>query len=564
MDTARDQAVGLPKRGLRPADLLIIILCLSSAAYSLYLFRQDLQAAVYAQNVEPLGSITIRQNIVQRRLADRLLWGRMAVHSPVYQGDLIRVAEASAATLHINENNIDLNENTLIRIYRESDDEGDIRIELSDGSLSMVTGEAGTQIILQMMDLEIEGGAGSVLELSAGSNGTVLSLSEGTMRIQASGQEQQRHITSPALIAVDGQGQEHSPPGAVMSQPRPNARFLHHPSQGSVFRVPFVWTRFNIDAALALRLEIAADRNFTRIIHTIDDVYTNAEAALGTGTWYWRLQGSGAILAQGQLSIVDGDPPSLLVPVQGSRYRYGRELPQLRFQWEEVPGASSYRFEASQVNDFSNPRYRSEGALPYVVQEALSDGPWYWRVMPVFPEVFIGRSFFSEPSLFYIEQGQEGELVIYLPDQEDDAGGPVVSIEEDPLLARPLLRFPAPRQTIGIEELRQQRSLTFSWQGVPGADAYLFRVLKEDFFHPLGFSTTSLVIEEPPLTGTSWTLEDIRTLGQGNFVWTLEAVNLDGEGEIIRRGHEGWVFFTIEIPRPGPVIPLEPGVLYGN
>jgi len=80
---------------LRLADIIIVILCLSITVCSVNLFRNDLYQTIRLQNVQPVGTITIKNNIVQRRIADRVLWDRLRVTSPVYLGDIIRVAELS-------------------------------------------------------------------------------------------------------------------------------------------------------------------------------------------------------------------------------------------------------------------------------------------------------------------------------------------------------------------------------------------------------------------------------------------------------------------------------------
>ena len=113
----------------RLRDLFVIILCLSTAVFGLYLFRLDLFQTISSRNIKPVGTITIKENIVQRRPMDRLLWDRVVVESPVYLGDLIRVAEISSATLNIDNNHLDLNDNTLIRIQRSKDGEGPVEIK---------------------------------------------------------------------------------------------------------------------------------------------------------------------------------------------------------------------------------------------------------------------------------------------------------------------------------------------------------------------------------------------------------------------------------------------------
>jgi len=124
------------KKHLRLADIIIVILCLSITVCSVNMFRNDLYQTIRLQNVQPVGTITIKNNIVQRRIADRVLWDRLRVTSPVYLGDIIRVAELSEATLNIEDQQLDIGENTLIRIQLSPDGSGALQIELTEGNLA--------------------------------------------------------------------------------------------------------------------------------------------------------------------------------------------------------------------------------------------------------------------------------------------------------------------------------------------------------------------------------------------------------------------------------------------
>ncbi len=81
----------------RLIDFLVIILCLSGAVYSVNLFWADLFQTLNGQNKTPIGSVSIKRNIVQRRMSDRVIWDRLIKESPVYSNDMIRVGDNSEA-----------------------------------------------------------------------------------------------------------------------------------------------------------------------------------------------------------------------------------------------------------------------------------------------------------------------------------------------------------------------------------------------------------------------------------------------------------------------------------
>jgi len=270
---------------LRFRDILVILICLSGAVYSLNLFRLDLFHTINSRNEAPIGTIIIKNNIVQRRIADRILWDRLVVTSPVYLGDLIHVADLSAAILNIDDNSVSLSENTLIRIQRARNTEGSYVIELNEGNLNLSAGGEGGNIKLNLNQLEIEARPGTVLNAATGQDGLVLAVSEGTVVFVREGQT--RELPSGTMITLDSGGMEQREPAAVVTQPNFNARYLK--SNPEPLPISFAWSRMNLDAADVLRLEIAPDRNFSRLFRVIENLNNQAEAALPEGHWYWRL-----------------------------------------------------------------------------------------------------------------------------------------------------------------------------------------------------------------------------------------------------------------------------------
>jgi hypothetical protein len=362
-------------------------------------------------------------------------------------------------------------------------------------------------------------------------------VSEGTATLIGDGQR--REISSGTMIALDSGGAERSVKAAVMQQPRPDARYLKEGPE-PLF-INFTWNRINLDPGEALCLELAEDRNFNRIIRVIENLDTFAGLALNDGQWYWRLSVmSGTILSTGRLTVADAGGPALLSPVTNSIIRYQNVLPQLRFQWSPIAEAVSYILEASETPNFITPRLRTQTASAFLIDSSLGPGTWYWRVMPVFPPVYQGKADFSTASFFRIAQGGPGDLAMVLP-------------EPAPLLPAPLNRLPAGGHRIGIEQLRESNSIVFTWSEVQGANAYIFTLYQVTEGNPNTSGSRRQIIRVPPGSRRSWTLENLATLGRGDFVWQVEAVNISSTGTIERRGRVGENSFIIDIPRPGPV-----------
>jgi len=190
-----------PGKRKRLADIFVVVFCVSGAAFSLNLFRLDLFQSIAAQNKKPMGTVTVKYNNVQRRFSDRVLWSRLTVKSPVYLGDLIRVAEYSSATLNINNGIIDINENSLIRIRASSDGEDRVVIDLNSGSLSITGSDtADSGLALNVMGRVIAPTAKATLSASAGESGIKLQVNEGSAIITEEGKQSRSMEAGEALF----------------------------------------------------------------------------------------------------------------------------------------------------------------------------------------------------------------------------------------------------------------------------------------------------------------------------------------------------------------------------
>ncbi|MCL2271009.1 MAG: hypothetical protein FWC24_06675, partial [Treponema sp.] len=126
-----------------------------------------------------------------------------------------------------------------------------------------------------------------------------------------------------------------------------------------------------------------------------------------------------------------------------------------------------------------------------------------------------------------------------------------------PLLPPPLNRMPVTGYRIGIEQIRNQRTVDFNWTAVQGANAYIF------ILYQLSENEKRQIIRTEPVNRTAYTLNNIAMLDSGIFYWQVEAVNVGRSGTIEQHGRPGESSFIVDIPVPGPVQMEQPGILYG-
>jgi hypothetical protein len=602
----------------RFADFFIVVFFLLLAAAGIALFRQDLLQTFNVQNKEPVGTVIVKENIVQRRLGDRVLWDRLSKESPVYLGDLIRVAEISSASLGIENSNIDLDENTLVRITRSPDGEG-FKIELSSGKIALSSGETGKSISLELNGRTIQTDPGTVLNAAAGDNGMSVQVSSGAVQISENGNS--RKISSGERIAMNSEGTELLEKAAVVTRPIPNARYLK--SAHEPVPVNFEWNRINFLPRETLRLEIAKDRSFNQIFRVINGLDRQARVSLETGLWHWRLSFENTVLSDGRITVADGAGLQLISPALNSLFRYRDELPVLNFQWTEAEDASSYILEVSNSSDFASLQVRSQTTTVNHNDSSLGTGTWYWRVMPVFPDIFTGRPSFSQPAFFRIEKitaeqaaaeqvameksSVEEWLAMVTPSKEalppdippelvpsewkpEPKPEPVVepkpalkpepkpepktelkpALQPEPrpaprpertaptLLPPPENIQPAVRERYGLAELMSLKNIVFEWKTVQGANAYIFTLFQQTE------DGRRQVISAAPSESTSYVLDNLKLLDNGVFIWQIEAIIMGRNGVVERRGRVGEYTFVLDFPPPEPVQIQDAGILYGN
>jgi len=413
LENKSDKPIKLPQKTLRPADIVVIILCFAGAAVSLNLFRNDLYATVRNLNAVPLGEVTFKHNTAQRRLSNRVLWDRLRQESPIYNGDIIRTASLSEAIVRFNNGReINLGENTLIQIKMQGDN---AEIDLSGGSIGLSAGSADDKggIVLNVGDNRVEAGAGTALSAGASGGGQmVLQVAEGSAVVSGSGKDRR---TAQAGTAVSLSSTDQTKPSVLVSSPLPNAQLLTQLEEP--LTVQFSWERVNLAASDALSLEVAENRNFTKIRQTISASGSRARAGIPPGTWYWRIKRDtgNAVLASGRLTVLYAPEPALIAPIKDYTYRYRLKQPRVQFQWQKINSASSYKVEVADNRRFNNPLLSLDVKGISVESSNLGAGTWYWRVTPVFPGNNQAPS--ASASFKIVQQGTLAAPVLKSPDQ---------------------------------------------------------------------------------------------------------------------------------------------------
>jgi len=266
-------------------DFFVIVICVCGAIASIYMFYQDLYATFRSLNITPAGTVVIKYNTVQRRLSDRVVWDRLFDESPVYNRDLIRIARSSGATLHIDNNKIDLGENTLIRINKDSHGRGLLFIEYFSGEINITTNIDGEPVLLSIGDRIIEVAPGNVFGASSSDDGVF----EYWNDIHFTRSIEQRHAVLAQSAALSSEQTNNQASALVLFNPI-EEQVLQHNVVNS--QVQFRWSSaINTNNYI---LQISSSPNFYSVeIQENLRITSYVTSRLDAGTWYWRVIPSG-------------------------------------------------------------------------------------------------------------------------------------------------------------------------------------------------------------------------------------------------------------------------------
>jgi hypothetical protein len=535
-------------------DISVVLFCLCGAAVSLYYFYQDIYSTFRSLNIMPAGTVTVKYNTVQRRLANRVVWDRLFEQSPVYSGDLVRIAQLSGATLNIDENSIELGENTLIRIQKDADS---LQIDFSYGNIYVSSEEDGKIVSLSIANQIVQIAPGAGINALSGDDGLVLRVTKGAAQVIKDGQT--RDVPAGGIIVQDADGGEVRRPMIAIINPKPNANFLK--TDAMPLNVEFKWARFNMPPRDLIRLEIAEDRNFTKITHGIDNLDSSAVVSVNAGILYWRLLHGSNPLASGRINVTEASAPVLLAPAaSGSSQipvRFAGE--EVQFRWAEIPYAAYYILQVARSQNFINPEIDLQVQVNYFVTSDIDIGTWYWRVLPVFPSVYEGEARFSQASSFQVQS--VSVTTNTQPEEESRPEEAFISLLEQtrqiwqeqqapPVPPAPLTQAEQLQQTVSVSQ-PQQESQTQQTQPpplhltlispaqnavIPGLTALRQpTVFRWDTDENIEFSRFVISSRANPVSGrpeisiqNPGRTVSVPKLPEGEWYWTVEGRSRDG------------------------------------
>ncbi len=401
-------------------------------------------------NAEPVATITFKYKTAQRKFEERMIWDRLKQHSPVYDGDTIRTAPGSEATIYFQDGNImDLEENTMAQIFFH---DGQAEISVSDGEVVVNSEGSKNGAIITTDTSRVLVRAGSSITTSfSGDKGTQVSVLTGDAFFSDKNGIT-RTLNQGSAIKLNNNHEEQIVPLITVTSPPPNKKFLNF--GGGDFTVKFKWATENLEKDDYLVLEIASDRKFKHIYHSENLKNTEDTAvSLPAGIAYWRIypHKSGVnYSAVSKLNVYEMPPPELVVPEDGASFSYKTESPDIRFTWNRDDWVTAFDFEIADNPQMISPKVRQRITTPSSIVSILESGTWYWRVTPFYTINGLGLASPSKVRSF--------------------------TVTKKDALAAPELILPAANDEINTAT---RDLIAFSWKNNPEAAGYEIKIGKD-------------------------------------------------------------------------------------
>jgi hypothetical protein len=339
----------------------------------------------------------------------------------------------------------------------------------------------------------------------------------------------------------------HNPIPVLISPPE-NQEIVYNSSSPSV---RFIWTTspeaasYNLEAAdnpsmqnpvLNLSVNSAAAGRQLSVL----------SSALKEGTWYWRVTPVYSRDFEG--SSVPSAVHSFIVKQESAPVVPAHEVESKTLQKEVALRISKRRETGNLRNEPDDTTTAEPPPLDTDITPEIAATPAI-RPPVITPEV-------TEPPVVI------PEIVtppVTPPVVVQDTDTPeITELPDYTLLPVPQNIYPADLHTVTAEQIRASRDLSFSWNEVQGANGYVLTVSRKN-----GNELTTVMTTQV-LSKASYTIEDIRLLGRGSFLWHVEAVNVMEDGSVEHHGQLVENRLIIDIPEPRQIRTVDLGTLYGN
>jgi len=388
-------------------DLVVVIVSLAVIFFDLFLFVKELNRT-FERTDTPIATIEYKYKTVQRKFNDRAVWDRPVQNSYLYNGDTIRTANEASATIHFlgNEdagNVVEVDSNTMVQIFARNEES---ELNLNLGSVSAKTANNNLHLKSDNADINIE--KGSVLHVQKGDAESLqLAVEEGSVSVIGSTSGETEVLEAGSVLQ---QGKEAK---LVMISPGKNTRLLNQSRDDLGVDIKFKW-QSSFSGNEEIFLETSPLSNFS-VDTKRYDVRSLKEFTVkhDSGVLHWRLAAKAGAESEdtvsGKVTVIKAPAPVNLLPEAEKTFAYNTNPPHIRFLWEGNELSSYYTVEIADNKNMENPKVVKNSSTESFSLSELTEGTWYWRVLPKYGFDSSFKAQASDVSAFSIKKTEEAE-----------------------------------------------------------------------------------------------------------------------------------------------------------
>ena len=406
MKTKRNMTFN-PKTNSKFLDLVVVIVSLAVIFFDLFFFVKELNRTFERMDT-PIATIEYKYKTVQRKFNDRAVWDRPVQNSYLYNGDTIRTANEASATIHFlgNEdagNVVEVDSNTMVQIFAKNEES---ELNLNSGSVSAKTANNNLHLKSDNADINIE--KGSVLHVQKGDAESLqLAVEEGSVSVTGSTSGETEVLEAGSVLQ---QGKEAK---LVVISPGKNTRLLNQSRDDLGIDIKFKW-QSSFSGNEEIFLETSPLSNFS-VDTKRYDVRGLKEFTVkhDSGALHWRLSAKAGAESEetvsGKVTVIKAPAPVNLLPEAEKTFAYNTNPPHIRFLWEGNELSSYYTVEIADNKNMENPKVVKNSSTESFSLSELTEGTWYWRVLPKYGFDSSFKAQASDVSIFQIKKTEEGE-----------------------------------------------------------------------------------------------------------------------------------------------------------
>ena len=406
MKTKRNMTFN-PKTNSKFLDLVVVIVSLAVIFFDLFFFVKELNRTFERMDT-PIATIEYKYKTVQRKFNDRAVWDRPVQNSYLYNGDTIRTANEASATIHFlgNEdagNVVEVDSNTMVQIFAKNEES---ELNLNSGSVSAKTANNNLRLKSDNADINIE--KGSVLHVQKGDAESLqLAVEEGSVSVTGGTSGETEVLEAGSVLQ---QGKEAK---LVMISPGKNTRLLNQSRDDLGIDIKFKW-QSSFSGNEEIFLETSPLSNFS-VDTKKYDVRGLKEFTVrhDSGALHWRLSAKAGAASEdtvsGKVTVIKAPAPVNLLPEAEKTFAYNTNPPHIRFLWEGNELSSYYTVEIADNKNMENPKVVKNSSTESFSLSELTEGTWYWRVLPKYGFDSSFKAQASDVSIFQIKKTEEAE-----------------------------------------------------------------------------------------------------------------------------------------------------------